>query len=202
MIYHNLDVSLKFISHTYSDKCIDNQSYAEKNNRFFRKQIDTIVYGIIGTFSILFIIPKFFLQLERQMGIDLNDHVFLKFIGIIFMNAGGILAIWCTILMYKSRKATPSPFTIPKKIITTGPFKYVRHPMMWSLNFVIIGQIFAWHSLMILIWFLIWLRFSVIYISRYEEPYLTELFGEEYIEYCRNTPRWIPKIGKHPKEYR
>ena len=120
----------------------------------------------------------------------------VKYFGIFFLNLGGILALWSTIIMYKSKKASPSPFSLPKKVISTGPFNFVRHPMMWALHFVIIGQALVNNSPFIIIWFLIWLRFSILYIDRYEEPYLISIFGEEYVQYCKKTPRWIPNFFK------
>jgi protein-S-isoprenylcysteine O-methyltransferase Ste14 len=29
-----------------------------------------------------------------------------------------------------------------------------------------------------------------------EEPELLERFGADYAEYCRNVPRWIPRLGQ------
>jgi hypothetical protein len=26
----------------------------------------------------------------------------------------------------------------------------------------------------------------------YEEPHLRKIFGEQYLDYCRRVPRWIP----------
>jgi len=168
----------------------------EKAFDFIIKQFDALVYGIIGPFSVIYVFPKFFLGLEKTIGFEFVNFESFEYLGIIFMNFGGILAIWCTVLMYLSKKASPSPFSLPKKVISIGPFKFVRHPMMWALHFVIIGQIFVWSSPMVFVWFLIWLRFSVLYIERYEEPYLISIFGEDYKKYCKNTPRWFPKIIK------
>lgn len=160
--------------------------------KFIVKQIDAMIYGFIGPFTILFILPRFFLDLENKFGLGLEINPFFKYVGIFFMNFGGLLAIFCALTMYFSKKASPSPFSKPQKVISNGPFKYVRHPMMWSLHFVLIGQIFIWSSPMIFIWFLIWIRFASLYISRYEEPYLISIFKEEYMDYCNKTPRWFP----------
>ncbi|EKT3957414.1 isoprenylcysteine carboxylmethyltransferase family protein [Flavobacterium psychrophilum] len=160
---------------------------------FIIKQVDALVYGVIGPFSVMYVFPNFFLGLEKTIGIGFEKIESLKYLGIILMNLGGVLAIWCAVLMCLSKKASPSPFSAPQKVIATGPFKLVRHPMMWALHFVIIGQIFVWCSPMIFVWFLIWIRFSVLYIERYEEPYLISIFGEDYKNYCKNTPRWFPK---------
>lgn len=166
----------------------------DKLSEFFLKQLDAVVYGIIGPLSVAYIIPKFFLDLQMNLDIYYQDIDVFNYAGIFFMNFGALIAIWCTIVMHATKKASVSPFTPPKKVITTGPFKYVRHPMMWAINFVIIGEIFAWRSPMVFIWFLIWIRFSVIYIARHEEPYLISIFREDYLDYCKKTPRWFMKF--------
>jgi protein-S-isoprenylcysteine O-methyltransferase Ste14 len=35
-----------------------------------------------------------------------------------------------------------------------------------------------------------------LFVRLYEEPALYKMFGAEYEEYCRNVPRWIPRV--HP----
>ena len=33
-----------------------------------------------------------------------------------------------------------------------------------------------------------------LFVRFYEEPTLREKFGADYEEYCRNVPRWIPRL--------
>jgi protein-S-isoprenylcysteine O-methyltransferase Ste14 len=40
---------------------------------------------------------------------------------------------------------------------------------------------------------LVWLAFYL-FVRGYEEPKLTKTFGEEYREFCRNVPRWMPRV--------
>jgi protein-S-isoprenylcysteine O-methyltransferase Ste14 len=35
---------------------------------------------------------------------------------------------------------------------------------------------------------------TVLFVQLYEEPTLRKMFGAEYEEYCRNVPRWIPRL--------
>lgn len=162
-------------------------------NEFIKKQIDAAIYGFVGPFAFAYIFPNFFKNIEEKLNISIPQIDFLHYFGILLLNVGGILALWCTLEMYKSKKASPSPFSLPKKVVTTGPFMYVRHPMMWALHLVILGQIFVNNSPFIIIWFIIWIRFSIIYVDKYEEPYLKSIFGDEYVKYCKITPRWFPK---------
>jgi protein-S-isoprenylcysteine O-methyltransferase Ste14 len=38
-----------------------------------------------------------------------------------------------------------------------------------------------------------------IFVMAYEEPTLRRLFGDDYVDYCRNVPRWIPRLTPFDK---
>lgn len=161
--------------------------------KFLVRQLDALVYGFVGPLTVLLIVPKYLLGKEKDWGIILPIYEPIKYIGIFLMNFGGILAIWCTLIMFLTKNA-PSIFSKPQRIVQIGPYKVVRHPMMWALFFVLTGEVFAESSLFVLIWLVIFVRFSVIYIKQNEEPLLVSVFGEEYIGYCKKVPRWFPKF--------
>lgn len=79
------------------------------------------------------------------------------------------------------------------KLVTYGPFAWSRNPL-YNGNFLI------WMGFAIIsgvLWFLpiALVLFGVEYslIVRYEEGVLESTFGDEYLEYKRHTPRWIPR---------
>lgn len=156
------------------------------------RSVDTLIYLFIVPFGVLYVFPRAFLFWEMQLGIELPQYPSLDFIGAVLMNAGGALALWCTLLMYFHSRDSISPLQKPKSILSSGPYRVVRHPMMWSLNLVLIGEILTYSSPAIALWLIIWVRFAAVYIARYEEPYLQSVFGESYADYCRKTPRWVP----------
>lgn len=158
------------------------------------ERLDTVIYGLIGPFAILHIIPRYFLQIERDFGVDLPRLPWSRWVGSGLMVSGGMLAAWCMVLMYFRERGSANPFLRPTALVSSGPYRWVRHPMMWSINIVLAGEILLNSSMLILLWLLLWLRFAVRYIDLYEEPYLRTVFGQEYETYCRSTPRWIPRF--------
>lgn len=85
-----------------------------------------------------------------------------------------------------------------QRLVTYGPFAWSRNPL-YNGNFLI------WTGFAIIsgvLWFIpiAILLFAVEYslIVRFEEGVLESTFGEEYLEYKRHTPRWIPRPPKHP----
>jgi len=58
---------------------------------------------------------------------------------------------------------------------------------MWALFLVLAEEVMVESSLFILIWFLIFIRFSIVYIKRNEEPLLIYIFGDDYLLFQKST---------------
>jgi protein-S-isoprenylcysteine O-methyltransferase Ste14 len=155
---------------------------------------DGILYLFIGPFNVLFIIPQFLLEVEKRLGI-IPFHIPAGDItGRYLTWLGAALAIYCTLLMKIQGKGTPLVKEPPKKIMDKNIYGIVRNPMMWSLILVLLGEIIWFGSALLIIWFFAWLRIGYLIIKDYEEPQLAQRFGEEWFQYCKRVPRWIPKI--------
>jgi protein-S-isoprenylcysteine O-methyltransferase Ste14 len=93
-------------------------------------------------------------------------------------------------------RGTPAPFAPPETLVLVGFYRYVRNPMY-------VGFFVGWSGL--------WMVFGranraalavasiavaavALFVRFYEEPILRKTFGERYQEYCRNVPRWIPRV--------
>ena len=155
--------------------------------------IDSLIYFFIGPFNVLYIIPIFFRGIESSLGIKFPQSYALDIIGTVLMWVGLVIAIWCSTLMLTNRLSSVVPFFKPKALITSGPFSQVRHPMMWSLFIVLFGEVLIYSSLLSLFWLLIFVRFSIIYIEKFEEPHLHSVFGDAYQKYSTLVPCWLPK---------
>jgi protein-S-isoprenylcysteine O-methyltransferase Ste14 len=73
-------------------------------------------------------------------------------------------------------------------------YRYVRNPMIIGVIIVLIGESIAILSFKIFIWVTIFFIMNNIYFLLYEEPDLLKKFGDEYSEYKKNVPRWIPRL--------
>jgi protein-S-isoprenylcysteine O-methyltransferase Ste14 len=81
----------------------------------------------------------------------------------------------------------------PQRVVTTGVFKYLRHPLYMSAILFYLGLIITTASI---ITFALWIFIFVFYnfIAGYEEKLMEEKFGEEYRSYKQKTAKWLPKI--------
>ena len=79
-------------------------------------------------------------------------------------------------------------------MIVTGPYAYVRNPMITGVVLILISEALMLGSLAIGIWAIVFLIINMIYFPLSEEPGLRKRFGKEYDEYCKNVPRYIPRL--------
>jgi steroid 5-alpha reductase family enzyme len=83
-----------------------------------------------------------------------------------------------------------------QRLVTYGIFRWVRNPLyvgnflIW-MGFVIISGV-PWLVPLAVVVFAI----EYYFIVAYEEGVLESIFGREYLEYKRTTPRWVPSSPK------
>jgi protein-S-isoprenylcysteine O-methyltransferase Ste14 len=80
-----------------------------------------------------------------------------------------------------------------QRLVTYGVFAWSRNPLyagnflIW-LGFAIISGVFWFLPIVVLLF-----AFEYSFIVRYEEGVLESTFGEAYLIYKQQTPRWIPR---------
>lgn len=81
------------------------------------------------------------------------------------------------------------------ELITSGPYKYIRHPLYTFGFLMILSVAVASASLLIFsLVFLTWIPLAMR--TPLEEEKLIEAFGEDYREYMTRTGRYLPKLFK------
>jgi len=120
----------------------------------------------------------------------------LRMIGFLPMTAGALIALRCIWNFIFIGRGTPAPFDAPKKLVTRGFYPYVRNPMYVGFGMVLLGEaiLLASFSWQIIAYGVTLFAIVNLFIMLYEEPTLTRLFGEEYVIYRKNVPRWIPRL--------
>jgi len=111
--------------------------------------------------------------------------------------AGIALYLACAFWGFALRgKGTPLPADPPKKLVVDGPYSVVRNPMYWSVACVILGEAAVFRSVALLDLAVVLLVVASLFVLIFEEPVLRRKFGEEYKEYCRRVPRWLPRFRR------
>jgi len=119
-----------------------------------------------------------------------SNH-FVQGCGVVICVAGIGFAIWARIHigknwgMPRSRKEKP-------ELVTTGPYRFVRHPIYTGLCIAMIGSMIA-DGFLWFIWF-VFLGGYFIYSAKKEEKFMLLQFPDKYPEYMRRTKMLIPFI--------
>jgi len=82
-----------------------------------------------------------------------------------------------------------------QSLVTTGPYRRIRHPMYTALVAVGIGMGLMSASWYFLIPFIA-TGIVIIFRTRREEDAMIEKFGDEYVQYAQRTGRFLPMMGK------
>jgi protein-S-isoprenylcysteine O-methyltransferase Ste14 len=92
-------------------------------------------------------------------------------------------------------KGTPVPFNPPPTLVMTGPYQFVRNPMLMGVFLLLFGLGFAIKSLSLVVLFTpLFVLANVWELKKIEEPELVKRLGEDYVAYKQQTPMFIPKV--------
>ena len=111
--------------------------------------------------------------------------------GILFVP--GFVLGFMTVFKFFSTRGTPVPTSPPPKLITTGLYSWIRNPMALGLLLMLVGLGFYFGSLSQIIFFgPLPVVLYALYIKAVEEPELEMRFGQDYVEYKKRVPMFIP----------
>jgi protein-S-isoprenylcysteine O-methyltransferase Ste14 len=153
---------------------------------------------VFGALTALFVIAAFIV--DRLFGLPrlLPEAVRLP-VSIPMMAAGVALTAWSAFHFLKV-KGTPVPFNPPPKVVNTGPYRCVRNPMLTGVFLFLFGLGFSVNSVSLVVFFTpLYVLINVWELKKIEEPELMKRLGNEYIEYRRQTPMFIPRCRRKSK---
>jgi protein-S-isoprenylcysteine O-methyltransferase Ste14 len=115
--------------------------------------------------------------------------------------AGGVLIVagMCLLIItigmfIRIGKGTLAPWNPTRKLVVTGPYRYVRNPMISGVIFILIGETMIIGSVYLVVMAGVFFAVNHLYFIFVEEPGLIKRFGEEYRVYKKNVGRWLPRF--------
>jgi len=170
------------------------------------KQLIALVIGaLIFPISIPAILVLLLPQVDKKIGIG-SFYVGYGniIIGVIAIIMGGFLGLCTIIAQIKLASGTPFPMLPTKKLLIIGPFKYCRNPMTLGTIIAYSGVAILVGSYTALLVVVIFSLMLLVYLKLIEEKELEMRFGQEYLEYKKNTPFILPisivKVEKGHKQ--
>ena len=152
---------------------------------------------IFGLFTALFVLAAIFVDRLLLLPRVLPESVRLP-VSAPVIAAGAAVTVW-SVFHFLKVKGTPVPFNPPPRVVKTGPYRYVRNPMLTGVFLLLFGIGFWINSVSLVFFFTpLFVLVNVWELKEIEEPELMKRLGDEYVEYHRQTPMFIP--GKRKGE--
>ena len=161
-----------------------------KKTRTLLTPIGVVIFGVFtGFFVIMAVLVDRWLALLWPLPSGLSWLIAAPLIAI-----GVGLTAWSASHFLKV-KGTPVPFNPPPTLVMTGPYQFVRNPMLTGVFFLLFGIGFAIKSLSLVVLFTpLFVLANVWELKEIEEPELVQRLGEDYVAYQQRTPMFIPRM--------
>jgi protein-S-isoprenylcysteine O-methyltransferase Ste14 len=114
-------------------------------------------------------------------------------VGVVLIVAGAIPPVHAFVQFVRAG-GTPMPIAPTRHLVVAGFNRYIRNPMYAGLLVAILGQALLFRSGGLLVWAGAFWVATASFVRVYEEPTLTQEYGDEYLTYRRNVPAWWPRL--------
>lgn len=156
-----------------------------------RALLTPIGLTIFGAFTALFVFAAIFVDRLLSLPRLLPEGARLP-VSIPLISIGLAVTAWSAFHFLKVQ-GTPVPFNPPPKVVNTGPYRHARNPMLTGVFLFLFGIGFGVNSVSLVFFFTpLYVLINVWELKKIEEPELIKRLGDEYIEYRRHTPMFIP----------
>jgi len=81
-----------------------------------------------------------------------------------------------------------------RKLVTVGPYRYCRNPMVFGAFSLYLSIVFYLNSIIGLVCLIVFLGLLIILVKLSEEKRLLKDFGDEYTEYKKKVPMFFPGV--------
>lgn len=165
-----------------------------------RSKTAEILHATLGTVLFLFLILPLFLVWIPYIILSTPNHDVLfdigviRYFGLFPIITGVVIYLWCSYNFVFFGKGTPIHFTSTKKLVVTGLYRFVRNPMYIGALLIIIGEALYFQSMILIVYAIISFGALNIFLCFFEEPYLSDKFGDNYDRYKKSVRRWIPRL--------
>ncbi|HEV8441843.1 MAG TPA: isoprenylcysteine carboxylmethyltransferase family protein [Steroidobacteraceae bacterium] len=130
-------------------------------------------------------LPAWFAASELRAG-----HAFHA-VGLLPLLAGLGLLLWCVREFYVAGKGTLAPWSPPKHLVASGPYRFSRNPMYVAVCLMLIGWASAFDSLWLALYACVVAVAFQLRVVFGEEPWLARTHGSAWYEYRSRVPRWL-----------
>ena len=156
--------------------------------------IGTAVFLILAPGFVAGVVPWWISHARLQS--PLFGMPLFRVVGGLFMVFGLVGLLDSFVRFALQGLGTPAPVFPTRHLVVTGLYGYVRNPMYVAVVATIIGEaLLLGNTSLVAYGAIVWLLMHA-FVMVYEEPALRSTFGDEYRSFCRQVPRWIPRLRR------
>ena len=150
-----------------------------------------VVWSALFIGFVLLYVPA---QLTSRVGLSRSVSTPFEIAGLMIGTIGALIALWSIASFVTIGKGTPAPFDPPRRLVTRGPYRYVRNPMYIGAGMMVVGAAAVYHSWILIGYVAGLFVITHLFVMFYEEPTLRRLFDGDYVAYCGQVRRWWPQL--------
>jgi protein-S-isoprenylcysteine O-methyltransferase Ste14 len=145
------------------------------------RRMRIVLLGSLPILAVLIFLPVY--ADRREMMVFDGDVV--RYLGLVIYAAGCVFRIWP---MFVLKKRFRAPWTTQQQhyLVTTGFYRYIRHPSYLGVILAMLGWFLVFRCWIILVVVFVLVPLGIPQIRK-EEKMLVEEFGEEYAAYQKRT---------------
>ena len=141
---------------------------------------------LFALFLVVWVADSFFLRTSTLLSAFIPLSIRLSILGFALITAAYLVRSGHVVVNHVNR---------PARVVLTGAFRYVRHPLYLGSILFYFGLTVSTASLFSLA-AMVMIFFFYNHIADFEEKVLNQKFGEEYRMYMTRTGKWLPMIGR------
>jgi protein-S-isoprenylcysteine O-methyltransferase Ste14 len=105
--------------------------------------------------------------------------------------SGVLLLLWCVREFYVAGKGTLAPWSPPRHLVTTGPYRFSRNPMYVAVPLILWGWAAGFQSPALAVYAAAVMIGFYLRVILSEEPWAARTFPSEWIRYRGMVRRWL-----------
>jgi protein-S-isoprenylcysteine O-methyltransferase Ste14 len=121
-------------------------------------------------------------------------------VGGALLGLGGAAVLFSAVsYLIRRGGGTPLSFVPPKRMVVSGPYAHIQHPMLLGVFCLGLGAAAWFRSPGLGLASAAFALVAHLFVVLREEPVLKKRFGEDYEAYQAATPRWFPCSLAHAR---
>jgi protein-S-isoprenylcysteine O-methyltransferase Ste14 len=156
-----------------------------------KNAVISILFIVVGGPAILLVYLPFWLTHFR---IPADEPRWEELVACVLIAAGVAPLLESAARFVRVGKGTLVPTNATQHLVVSGLYRYVRNPMYVGVATCLAAEAILFRSANLVAELLLALIGVHLFVCLYEEPTLRKRYGQEYDEFKRNVPRWLPRL--------